>query len=178
MVEFPRFSSEGLENGKCSMTKPIVAPTPYAVSSPPLLYPCACLGLPLYGPLNWPTIATGQDIPFWVSNSRFTPGHEFFASFAPYNVNLRRRRRLPRKKKQRPLFSQQQVQTMEDEFTKHRYINESKRAELSSELGLTETQVKTWFQNRRTKWRKEIKDEVATTVAQANKHEITRKFVR
>jgi len=67
---------------------------------------------------------------------------------------------------------------MEDEFTKHRYINESKRAELSSELGLTETQVKTWFQNRRTKWRKEIKDEVATTVAQANKHEITREFVR
>lgn len=65
---------------------------------------------------------------------------------------------------------------MEDEFTKHRYINESKRAELSSELGLTETQVKTWFQNRRTKWRKEIK--VASTVAPENKHEITRKFVR
>lgn len=84
-------------------------------------------------------------------------------------MNLRRRRRLSRKKKQRPLFSQQQVQAMEDEFTKHRYITESKRAELSTELGLTETQVKTWFQNRRTKWRKEIKDEVATTVAQTNK---------
>lgn len=67
---------------------------------------------------------------------------------------------------------------MEDEFTKHRYINETKRAELSSELGLTETQVKTWFQNRRTKWRKEIKEEVATTVAPANRHEITRNFVR
>lgn len=174
IVELPRFSSEGLKNAKCSMTKPMVAPTPYSVSSPPLMYPCACLGLPLYGPLNWPT---GLDIPSLISNSRFTPGHEFFASFAPY-TNLRRRRRLSRKKKQRPLFSQQQVQTMEDEFTKHRYINESKRAELSSELGLTETQVKTWFQNRRTKWRKEIKEEVATTVAQANKYEITRNFVR
>lgn len=84
-------------------------------------------------------------------------------------MNLRRRRRLSRKKKQRPLFSQQQVQAMEDEFTRHRYITENKRAELSSELGLTETQVKTWFQNRRTKWRKEIKDEVATTVVQTNK---------
>lgn len=91
-----------------------------------------------------------------------------FQGFTPY-MNLRRRRRLSRKKKQRPLFSQQQVQAMEDEFTKHRYITEIKRAELSSELGLTETQVKTWFQNRRTKWRKEIKDEVATTVVQTNK---------
>lgn len=84
-------------------------------------------------------------------------------------MSLRRRRRLPRKKKQRPLFSQQQVKTMEDEFGKHRYITESKRAELSTELGLTETQVKTWFQNRRTKWRKEIKDQVTTTVSQTNK---------
>lgn len=91
-----------------------------------------------------------------------------FQGFTPY-ISLRRRRRHSRKKKQRPLFSQQQVQTMEDEFTKHRYITEGKRAELSSEVGLTETQVKTWFQNRRTKWRKEIRDEVATTVAQTNK---------
>lgn len=80
MVEFPRFSSEGLENAKCSMTKPMVASTPYAVSSPPLMYPCACLGLPLYGPFNWPTIAVGQDIPSWISNARFIPGNGFFAS--------------------------------------------------------------------------------------------------
>lgn len=59
---------------------------------------------------------------------------------------------------------------MEKEFAKHRYITETKRAELSTELGLTETQVKTWFQNRRTKWRKEIKDQVVTTVSQTNKN--------
>ena len=88
MVEFPRFSSEGLENVKCSMTKPIVAPTPYAVSSPPLMYPCACLGPPVYGHLNWPTTATGHDIPLWISNSRFTAGHEFLASKYIYYYGL------------------------------------------------------------------------------------------
>ena len=60
-----------------------------------------------------------------------------------------------RKKKQRPLFSAHQIQTMEREFAKQRYITEDKRAQLASEVNLTETQVKTWFQNRRTKWKKE-----------------------
>lgn len=68
-----------------------------------------------------------------------------------------------RKQKQRPLFSQQQVQRLEKEFSQEKYLTEAKRAELSTDLKLTETQVKTWFQNRRTKWRKEIKDEVASS---------------
>lgn len=63
-----------------------------------------------------------------------------------------------RKKKQRPLFSTHQIQTMEMEFRKCRYVTESRRAELASDLNLTETQVKTWFQNRRTKSKKETRD--------------------
>ena len=47
---------------------------------------------------------------------------------------------------------------MEKQFTKHQYINEDKRVELTSEFSLTEMQVKTWFQNRQTKWRKELRD--------------------
>ena len=67
-----------------------------------------------------------------------------------------------RKTKQRPLFSPHQIQTMEREFTKQRYVTEDKRAQLAVEVNLTETQVKTWFQNRRTKWKKETKDEAST----------------
>ena len=67
-----------------------------------------------------------------------------------------------RKKKERPLFSPHQIQTMEKEFAKQRYVTEDKRAELALEVNLTETQVKTWFQNRRTKWKKETKDEANT----------------
>lgn len=63
-----------------------------------------------------------------------------------------------RKKKQRPLFSPHQIQTMEKEFAKQRYVTEEKRAQLALEVNLTEAQVKTWFQNRRTKWKKEKKE--------------------
>ena len=63
-----------------------------------------------------------------------------------------------KKKKLRPLFSAHQIQTMEKEFAKCRYISESRRAELASDLNLTEMQVKTWYQNRRTKWKKETQE--------------------
>jgi len=62
------------------------------------------------------------------------------------------------KKKQRPLFSPHQIQTKEKEFATQRYVTEEKRAQLALTVNLTEAQVKTWFQNRRTKWKKERKE--------------------
>jgi len=74
---------------------------------------------------------------------------------SPGVINQKKRRRPMKKKKLRPLFSAHKIQTMEKEFAKCRYISEGRRAELASDLNLTEMQVKTWFQNRRTKWKKE-----------------------
>ena len=81
-----------------------------------------------------------------------------FLTLAGVNVFPKKRRRPLRKKKQRPLFSPLQIQTMEKEFAKQRYVTEEKRAQLALEVNLTEAQVKTWFQNRRTKWKKERKE--------------------
>ena len=41
------------------------------------------------------------------------------------------------------------------EFNEHKYLSTPQRTKLAERLGLNQTQVKTWFQNRRMKWKKE-----------------------
>ena len=82
-----------------------------------------------------------------------------------------------RKKKQRPLFSPHQIQTMEKEFAKQRYVSEDRRAQLALEINLTKTQVKTWFQNRRTKWKKETKGEASTVSRRRSQGEMDHVFL-
>ena len=43
---------------------------------------------------------------------------------------------------------------MKSEYEKNNYLSEEKRRLLSIELGLTESQVKIWFQNKRAKQKK------------------------
>ena len=52
-------------------------------------------------------------------------------------------------------FSDEQTKYLETTFEQQRYITGKERLEISKKLNMTTRQVKTWFQNRRTKWKRE-----------------------
>ncbi|XP_076221694.1 uncharacterized protein LOC116429292 isoform X1 [Nomia melanderi] len=90
-------------------------------------------------------------------NSWFTqtkPG-QLFGLQAP-KPSGRRSRKPGIDRKPRQAYSAKQLERLEAEFKIDKYLSVSKRMELSKSLNLTEVQIKTWFQNRRTKWKKQL----------------------
>ncbi|KAK0396508.1 hypothetical protein QR680_001744 [Steinernema hermaphroditum] len=85
------------------------------------------------------------------------------------SVELRRREkraghpyksRAPAKqKKPRTSFTKKQVALLETRFLDQKYLASAERAHLASQLNMSDSQVKTWFQNRRTKWRRQEAEE-------------------
>ncbi|GAB6027635.1 hypothetical protein CHUAL_001876 [Chamberlinius hualienensis] len=70
--------------------------------------------------------------------------------------NGRKNRKPGIDRKPRQAYSSKQLERLEAEFKLDKYLSVSKRMELSQTLNLTEVQIKTWFQNRRTKWKKQM----------------------
>ncbi len=73
-----------------------------------------------------------------------------------------RRRKIPRqasKKKTRTIFTSEQLQDLEKHFNGQKYLSKVNRCKLAHQLGLQERQVKTWYQNRRTRWKKDCSDQ-------------------
>uniref|UniRef100_A0A182ISU7 Uncharacterized protein n=1 Tax=Anopheles atroparvus TaxID=41427 RepID=A0A182ISU7_ANOAO len=60
-----------------------------------------------------------------------------------------------RKKKARTTFTGRQIFELEKQFEVKKYLSSNERTEMAKLLNVTETQVKIWFQNRRTKWKKQ-----------------------
>ncbi|XP_058794185.1 homeobox protein Hox-B7-A [Phymastichus coffea] len=65
-----------------------------------------------------------------------------------------------RKKRPRTAFTATQIKSLEAEFERNKYLSVAKRLQLSKALKLTETQIKIWFQNRRTKWKRKYTNDV------------------
>ena len=58
-------------------------------------------------------------------------------------------------RKARTAFTDHQLQTLEKSFERQKYLSVQDRMELAAKLNLSDTQVKTWYQNRRTKWKRQ-----------------------
>lgn len=63
------------------------------------------------------------------------------------------------KKKKRTAFTTVQLQELESKFGQQKYLTKLDRCTLATSLGLTEKHVKTWYQNRRTKWKKDCTEQ-------------------
>ena len=52
-------------------------------------------------------------------------------------------------RKARTAFTDHQLNTLEQSFERQKYLSVQDRMELAAKLNLSDTQVKTWYQNRR-----------------------------
>ena len=59
-------------------------------------------------------------------------------------------------RRNRTVFSEFHLSSLERNFERQKYLSTRDRAQLATRLGLSQIQVKTWYQNRRMKWKKQV----------------------
>ncbi|XP_021266517.1 T-cell leukemia homeobox protein 3, partial [Numida meleagris] len=142
---------------------PAHRPIPGAVPPP---VPSAIPAVPGLGGLSFP----------WMESSRRFVKERFTAAAAltPFTVTRRighpyQNRTPPKRKKPRTSFSRVQICELEKRFHRQKYLASAERAALAKSLKMTDAQVKTWFQNRRTKWRRQTAEEREAERQQASR---------
>ncbi|XP_030569100.1 homeobox protein B-H1 [Drosophila novamexicana] len=74
-------------------------------------------------------------------------------SYAEHKLQLSKSGRKPRRR--RTAFTHAQLAYLERKFRCQKYLSVADRSDVAETLSLSETQVKTWYQNRRTKWKRQ-----------------------
>ncbi|XP_029952667.1 homeobox protein DBX1-A [Salarias fasciatus] len=123
----------------------ILAPSPKTASSPPTIHSMhsKTFPLPCFDGTFHPIFRT----PYLPASSSVVPIPGTFSW--PLAARGKPRRGMLR----RAVFSDVQRKALEKMFQKQKYISKPDRKKLASKLGLKDSQVKIWFQNRRMKWR-------------------------
>ncbi|XP_068122528.1 homeobox protein EMX1-like [Hyperolius riggenbachi] len=111
----------------------------------------------------------------WVLRNRFF-GHRFQGSDVSQESLLLHGPFARKPKRIRTAFSPSQLLRLERAFEKNHYVVGAERKQLASSLSLSETQVKVWFQNRRTKYKRQKLEEEGPDSDQKKKgsHHINR----
>ncbi|XP_026136031.1 T-cell leukemia homeobox protein 3-like isoform X1 [Carassius auratus] len=110
----------------------------------------------------------------WMESSRRFAKDRLTAALSPFSVTRRighpyQNRTPPKRKKPRTSFSRVQICELEKRFHRQKYLASAERATLAKALKMTDAQVKTWFQNRRTKWRRQTAEEREAERQQASR---------
>uniref|UniRef100_A0A8C8VJ83 Empty spiracles homeobox 1 n=1 Tax=Pelusios castaneus TaxID=367368 RepID=A0A8C8VJ83_9SAUR len=111
----------------------------------------------------------------WVLRNRFF-GHRLQGSEVSQEGLLLHGPFARKPKRIRTAFSPSQLLRLERAFEKNHYVVGAERKQLASSLSLSETQVKVWFQNRRTKYKRQKLEEEGPDSDQKKKgsHHINR----
>ncbi|CAH8592716.1 unnamed protein product [Schistosoma margrebowiei] len=84
--------------------------------------------------------------------TKFNKTNENEILFYHDNIN---KKLMKKSRKARTAFTDYQLTELEQSFDRQKYLAVQDRMELATKLSLSDRQVKTWYQNRRTKWKRQ-----------------------
>ncbi|OCT96450.1 hypothetical protein XELAEV_18008656mg [Xenopus laevis] len=110
----------------------------------------------------------------WMESPKKLGKDRVTAVLTPFSATRRighpyQNRTPPKRKKPRTSFSRLQICELEKRFHRQKYLASAERVSLAKTLRMSDSQVKTWFQNRRTKWRRQTAEERETEHQQSSR---------